>query len=220
MKIQYLLNISLIAMIIFALGCNPKNSALRIKADQENAKVIIDGEEIGTVPLDVMVSAGKHKIEVHKVIDDENWYYYSEEIIIADNVTQRIDAKLKEQSIKIKSEKQMIVGTWHITNYEDDREMKSDEKRLFKQTIEQLKKRALLTFNSDKTFKREGFNLEIQKGYWKYDSVNNKILLTLKNKTKKEEVNISDLTDNEMRIIVIELVQGKTVTTKITFQKQ
>ncbi len=93
MKKQNLINFSVFAIILFTISCTQKNSALRIKADQENAKVIIDGEEVGTAPLDVMVSAGKHIIEVFVETSDGR-FCDARQIEIGDNVAKSESFKL------------------------------------------------------------------------------------------------------------------------------
>jgi len=125
----------------------------------------------------------------------------------------------------ISEDEKIIVGSWKMIDYEDSRTMTAEEKQITEQNIEAMKKQVLLTYNADRTFAREGFTPEVQKGYWEYDSKKRIILLTPENVNQKEKINIFNLTEKEMTIVVTELVkdaQGRTetVTTKITFQKQ
>lgn len=126
---------------------------------------------------------------------------------------------------KLQPEENKIVGSWKMTDYQDSRNMTQEERRLTDQNIEQMKQRVLLTFNADRSFSRAGFTQNVQKGYWEYDINKKKIYLIPENTNQKEEINIIDLTDNEMTFVVTESVEtspGKQeiVTTKLTFQKQ
>ncbi len=125
---------------------------------------------------------------------------------------------------KINSDEQKIIGIWKMVDYEDSRILSAEEKKLTEQNVEALKKRVLLTFSEDRSFKRAGFTPQVQNGYWEYDNKKRKIFLTPANTNKKEEINILSLTDKEMIFVVTELInegsKTQTVTTKIIFNKQ
>jgi len=119
----------------------------------------------------------------------------------------------------------LLVGTWKLTDYEDSRLLNPQEKQQLAQDIVTLKQNVLLDFKSDRSFERRGFTPQPQKGYWEYDNIKTKILLTPTGTDRKEEVNIINLTDKTMTFVVTETVQlqnGGTeiVTTKLSFQKQ
>ncbi len=94
MQKQKIINLGLLVITLFAVvSCNTKNSALRIKADQKNATVIIDGKEVGEAPLDIMVSKGKHLIEVYKETSDGR-FYDLKQLEIAENVAKSVNLHL------------------------------------------------------------------------------------------------------------------------------
>ncbi|NPA68754.1 MAG: TIR domain-containing protein [Chlorobi bacterium] len=126
---------------------------------------------------------------------------------------------------ELSKEETKIVGYWRMADYEDSRKMTPEEKKLTEQNIEIMKSKVLLTFNKDRSFIREGFTPQPQKGYWEYDADKKKIYLIPEGTDKKEEINIINLTENEMTFVVTESVEinpGNTeiVTTKLTFRKQ
>ena len=104
MKQKKYLFLLIIFQLIF-LSCNQKNSALRIKADQKDAEVYLNGKKVGNVPLDIMLSSGTYFVEVIKENDDvESYfhYYYKDNITIASDVVSTIKADLQYEIIKDK----------------------------------------------------------------------------------------------------------------------
>lgn len=119
----------------------------------------------------------------------------------------------------------LLVGNWNLTDYEDSRLLNTQEKQQLAQDIITLKQNVKLVFKSDRSFERRGFTPQPQQGYWEYDNIKTKILLTPTGTDRKEEVSIINLTDKTMTFVVTETVQlqnGGTeiVTTKLSFQKQ
>ncbi len=95
MKKQNRVNVGILVIVLFAIvSCNTKNPSLSIKADHENATVIIDGKEVGKVPLDIMVDNGKHLIEVYKETAD-GIFYDEKELQITENQSNSLNLKLK-----------------------------------------------------------------------------------------------------------------------------
>ncbi len=95
MKKQKIINIGILVIMSFAIvSCNTKNAALHIEADQVNAKVIIDGKEVGKVPLDIMVSEGNHLIEVYKENYDGR-FYDLKKIELAENESKSVNFHLR-----------------------------------------------------------------------------------------------------------------------------
>jgi hypothetical protein len=118
-----------------------------------------------------------------------------------------------------------IVGTWKLMDYEDSRILSNLEKQTLINDVTNLKQNVRLVFNSDRSFERKGFTPQPQQGYWEFDDIKNKILLTPTGTERKEEVNIMGLTEKSMIFIVTETIQtqdvkNEIVTTKLTFQKQ
>ncbi len=141
------------------------------------------------------------------------------------NVAQNNVAPPDYVNDEIRTDEEIIIGSWKMTDYEDSRAMSAEEKRITDENIEAMKQQVLLTYNADRTFARAGFTPQVQRGYWEYDSKKRKIYLTPENVNQKEEINIFNLSEKEMTIVVTEIVQDlqgnqETVTTKITFQKQ
>ncbi len=125
----------------------------------------------------------------------------------------------------LQEEEKMVVGAWKMFDYEDSRIMSAKEKLETDKNIESMKQNVLLKYNADRTFERVGFTPKPQKGYWEYDAKKRKIYLTPEGQNRKEEINIFNLSENEMTIVVTEYIQSpqgkqETVTTKISFQKQ
>jgi uncharacterized protein (TIGR02145 family) len=90
-KIFYLF----IGVLIVLSSCKQKNSTLSIKADHDDADIYLNGEVVGTTPIDIKVATGNYKIEIKKENEDKSYYYNSKELVIAENTTKPIDFKLE-----------------------------------------------------------------------------------------------------------------------------
>jgi hypothetical protein len=140
------------------------------------------------------------------------------------NGTEQIDPP-DYVNAELKTDEQIVVGSWKMVDYEDSRTMTPAELAETMRNVEELKKVVLLTFNADRSFIRAGFTPQAQRGYWEYDSEKNKIYLTPENVNQREEINILNLSETDMTFIVTEVIQTpegltETVTTKLGFKKQ
>ena len=77
---------------LMAISCENKSVALRVKADVDNAYVYIDGELVGTTPMDIAVTPGEHSLKV--VANKNDREGYEETLYLADQSAKVVEANI------------------------------------------------------------------------------------------------------------------------------
>ncbi len=86
----------LIFMLVFTSTIFAK-AALRIRIDQDTAKIYVNGEYLGNAPNDLFLDPGDVKLELVKENDDGSRYYYTENISLVESAPKSIKAVLVYQ---------------------------------------------------------------------------------------------------------------------------
>lgn len=121
----------------------------------------------------------------------------------------------------LKGSEKVLVGTWKMSNYSDNRYRATRQDSLELQAlVNALISRAQLVFNPDKTFRRIGFSDTDETGVWEYDPSAKYLKLQPTNVNQYDVVQIQELNDNRLIIVVQEKVDGKDVFTQISFTKE
>jgi len=118
-----------------------------------------------------------------------------------------------------------FVGSWKIVDYADNRQMTEAERIQTLQSIENLKRNALVVFNGDRTFKRAGFAANVENGLWEYNSDKKQISLKSAASSQAGILNILEFSETTLTIVVLDNIPNASggidqVTTKITMKKQ
>lgn len=74
-----------------------KRVLLRIKADQPDAKIFIDGKYYGESPVETKLPPGVHNIIIRKVDNDGSYYDYESSIHLYDGVEKDLDINLEKK---------------------------------------------------------------------------------------------------------------------------
>ena len=104
------------------------------------------------------------------------------------------------------TEKNFLIGSWRLTEYDDNRVRSDSEKNRLQENIENMKESVLLTFFADSSFTRDGFTSDTQKGFWQYS--NDSLYLIPLNSDNREFINIVEKSDSLFSIQVSESVEN------------
>ncbi len=116
---------------------------------------------------------------------------------------------------------ELIVGSWHLANYQDNMQRSRKDYIDFLRSVDQLKKNFLLKLSSDGTFEKLGF-AQVEKGDWQLDPQKQILYMWPPNsKGKKDALHIEKLTTDTLIMSIATKVDSLTlVNTKFTLYKE
>ena len=129
------------------------------------------------------------------------------------------DVKI-QLATQLKNSENDFVGHWKLSDYSDNQFRRTREDSLSLQAlINELKTKAQLIFNADKTFQRLGFSESPETGNWEYDPQARYLKLQAANVNQYDVVQIQEISATRLIIVVQEKIETGEVLTKLTFEK-
>jgi len=115
-----------------------------------------------------------------------------------------------------------LVGSWFLTNYEDNMSRNPQEISDFQGQVTFLKQNFALTIKKDNTFERRGFSEKPEYGQWEVMSIKGQdyLKLTPLNQKEGDALMMNEFTEDKLVLSIASTIDSMQVITTLTLRKR